>query len=157
MNAVTQARLQVLVGTVAFLGFDQATKWLVNESLLPGDRFRLIPGIFQLTLTYNTGAAFSLLNKNQEFLIGLSGVILLLLLIYLFTRISFRHGEVLSLALLLGGTLGNLTDRILTKHVTDFFDVVCIHYPIFNMADIFILFGALGICVSHFRSTKTVS
>jgi len=151
-SAAQQGRLQVLIGTVAFLGFDQATKWLINESLFPGESLRLLPRIFQLTLTYNTGAAFSLLSKNQEFLIGLSGVILLLLLIYVFTRVTFRRGEVLYLALLLGGTLGNLTDRILTKHVTDFFDVVCIHYPIFNMADIFILFGAAGLCICHFRS-----
>jgi signal peptidase II len=151
------ARWQIVAGLFGFFAFDQATKWLVNESLLPGESLVLIPRIFQLTLAYNTGAAFSMLEKHPEFLVLLSAVIFLALLAYVFTRKTYRRGEVVALALLLGGTVGNLLDRILIGHVTDFFDVVVINYPIFNMADIFILFGSLGLFISHWRDQNDSS
>jgi signal peptidase II len=150
-------RWQLITGLFTFLAFDQATKWLVNQALLPGESFVLLPRFFQLTLAYNTGAAFSMLETQPGFLLGLSALILLILLIYAFTRKNYRPGEILALSLLIGGTLGNLCDRLISKHVTDFFDVVWIHYPIFNMADIFIFFGSFGLFLSHWREVKTTT
>jgi signal peptidase II len=157
MQRPSQATSRWLIGTgaFAFFGFDQATKWLIHEALLPGESFTLLPHVFQLTLTFNTGAAFSMLETHPEFLVALSTVILLALLTFAFTRKCYRRGEVLSLALLIGGTFGNLLDRLLIGHVTDFFDLVWIHYPIFNMADIFILFGSLGLFLTYWQASKT--
>jgi signal peptidase II len=137
----SRGRLLALMLVLAAL--DQGTKWLVNHFLIPEISRPLIPGVFQLTLTYNTGAAFSLLEQHPALLTIFSLVLFLLLSGYAFLRSRLYRGEPFSLALLLGGALGNLLDRLFAGRVTDFMDVVFIHYPVFNVADMLIFFGAL--------------
>jgi signal peptidase II len=145
-------RLRLALLTISLAVIDQGVKWLANEYLIPEVPHPVLPGIFNLTLTYNTGAAFSLLNQFLGMLTAFSALLFLILIGYSFTRTTYRHGESLALALLMGGALGNLLDRVQSGRVTDFLDVVWIHYPIFNGADIFIFFGALILLFSHWRT-----
>ena len=111
---------------------DQISKFLVreflslHESIPPG-------GFFRITHTYNTGSAFGLFQDQNAPLIlaSLVGVTVLILIYYSQRRPTtlFR----LSLGLQLGGAVGNVLDRVLWGHVTDFLDVG--PWPVFNVAD----------------------
>lgn len=138
--------------TVGFTVLDQASKWLVNAYLNPNQSWPIIPHVFQLTLAYNTGAAFSLLHSQPALLTGFTSLVFLALLAYGLSRQHFLKGELLAMSLILGGALGNLLDRMLIGHVTDFLDVIAIHYPVFNVADSFIFCGVLLLMGVHIKS-----
>ena len=125
---------------VLFFLADQFSKFLVREFLERGDSFP-DQGFFRITHTYNTGSAFGLFRDQNGPLILVSVVgITILVLIY---RSQPRPGKVLrlSLALQLGGAVGNLLDRLRLGHVTDFLDVGS--WPVFNLADSSIVVGLL--------------
>ncbi len=79
----------------------------------------------------NTGAAWGILNNSQYLLIIIS-------LVIIFYTLRYFSYHPLALSLLLGGTLGNLTDRIFRKEVIDFINIKLFNYPLFNLADTFI-------------------
>lgn len=135
---------------VGFAAIDQATKWWVNSTLQPEVSVPIIPKVFQWTLTYNTGAAFSMFHQTPGLLTAFSALLFLALVAYSFLPARARNMESLALGLMLGGALGNLLDRLLNGRVTDFVDVVLIHYPVFNVADAFIFMGALLLIATHF-------
>ncbi len=142
----------VIVLACLLAAVDQLSKWLAHAALHAAQPLPIWPGVFQLTLAYNTGAAFSLLRGQPGLLTALTGAILFILLSYLFTRKTFLKGEVSALALILGGALGNFIDRLLNGKVTDFFDFILIRYPVFNVADSFIFCGVCLLILTHLRA-----
>lgn len=136
-------RWTLLAWTTGFTLLDQASKWWAKTHLDPAHPVAMIPHTFQLTLAYNTGAAFSLFRSHPQLLSIFTSLLFLTLLIYGLSRSRFARGELLAMALILGGALGNLLDRLLNGRVTDYFDVIAIHYPVFNVADSFIFIGVI--------------
>jgi signal peptidase II len=132
---------------VAVILVDQATKLTVERMFNFGD-VRPVTSFFNLVLTYNKGAAFSFLANaggwQDEFLtwvgIGASAFI-----VYLLARHGTQRLFSLALALILGGAIGNVIDRIAYGHVIDFLDfhVGGWHWPAFNVADSAIVTGAV--------------
>lgn len=97
-----------------------------------------------MTYARNTGAAFSILRDKQAFLILVTTIVVGALIYYLIKIL--KTGEVafkLSLAIIIGGALGNLIDRVRLNYVTDFLDFTLINYPIFNLADVFVVSGVV--------------
>jgi signal peptidase II len=140
----------LFVSMMGLAAIDQATKWWANSAFLPEVSVPVIPKIFQWTLTYNTGAAFSMFHQTPGLLTAFSTLLFLVLGAYSFLPARSRNLESTALGLLLGGALGNLLDRLLNGRVTDFIDVVLIHYPVFNVADAFIFIGTLLLIATHF-------
>jgi len=133
---------------------DQWTKWLAETKLTFHDPVPVIEPFLNWTLAYNYGAAFSFLADaggwQKWFFSGLALLMSLFLIIYLIK--APRKATLLSfgLALVLGGAVGNLIDRLLHGHVIDFIHVHYAdvwHYPIFNIADIGISLGVLLIVI----------
>ena len=133
--------------SLALLVLDQWTKWLAETKLNFHEPVPVIEPILNWTLAYNYGAAFSFLADQggwqKWFFAGLALIMAIFLLTYL-TKVP-RQARLLStgLALVLGGAVGNLIDRLLHGHVIDFIHVHYAdawHYPIFNVAD-------MGICI----------
>ncbi len=127
---------------------DQFTKLVAEGALDPYRPVSLLP-FFNLTLVYNTGAAFSLLADaggwQRWFFLGLSAVVSLALVVWI-VRLPRGQGRLaLALALVLGGAVGNLIDRALYGHVIDFLDLHYggWHWPAFNVADAAITVGAV--------------
>ena len=136
------------------LALDQFTKWLAETNLTFNEPIPVIEPFLNWTLAYNYGAAFSFLADaggwQKWFFSGLALVMALFLTIYL-TRAP-RQAKLLSLglALVLGGAVGNLIDRLRLGKVVDFIHVHYAdvwHYPIFNIADMAIMIGVAMIVI----------
>ena len=117
---------------------DQATKFLVREYLQLGQSVP-VEGFFRITHTYNTGSAFGLFQGQNTPLIVVAIVGIFILGMIYRTQRPPSNLLRLSLGLQIGGAIGNLTDRLLFGHVTDFLDVGA--WPIFNLADSSIVVG----------------
>ena len=126
---------------------DQASKYWVGVSLIPYKPLPVFP-MFNITLAYNTGAAFSFLsgagNWHRWFFSGFSLVVSILLVIWLWRTSSQDGLQSAGLSLILGGAVGNLLDRGLDGYVIDFIDVYYKyhHFATFNLADSAICIGA---------------
>lgn len=132
---------------------DQWTKWLVLRNILPDGPRIIIPNVFDLVYVTNNGAAFGSFANNNKFFIVLSCAALVFVVSLLFRKHPVDRWRDLSLALLLAGILGNLTDRFSHGHVIDFllFDlhVPFAHpWPAFNVADACICI-AVGCFIIH--------
>lgn len=140
---------------------DQWTKRLVLQHIDPQDRHTVIPGFFDLVHVTNTGAAFGSFKNFNIFFLILGCLALLLVAGLLIVRKTWRPWRDISLALLLAGILGNLTDRFLHGHVIDFllFDLhvpLANPWPAFNVADACICIAVFAFIIHSIRdSTPT--
>jgi signal peptidase II len=146
--------------TLPLYALDQWTKHLVLRYVDPnGYPQRVIPDFFDIVNVTNTGAAFGSFKGNNTFFILLSFFALLVVLVVLLRRRATDVWRDISLALLLAGILGNLTDRLLHGHVIDFllFNLHLPHaepWPAFNVADSCICVAVIFFIVHSFRSPK---
>lgn len=126
--------------TLPLFLLDQFTKWLVLQNIHIDDLVIVIPDYFFLVQAHNTGAAFSLLENNNRFFIGLSVVAIIVISVLIRKKIFVDRWMSIGVALLLAGVFGNLIDRIFHGHVIDFL-LVNLHFwpanpwPVFNVAD----------------------
>ena len=142
-----------LSALVVFL--DQVTKLLATHSLQLHTPLAVLPG-FNLTLMHNTGAAFSMLSQaggwQRWFFILLTVIVSIAIVIWLQNLQRHRRWMACCLALILGGALGNLCDRVILGYVVDFIDVYYhdLHWPAFNIADSAITIGAIMLIIDSF-------
>ena len=122
--------------------FDQVAKILVMHNIGPTDCFHIIPGLFDFVYVKNTGAAFSILSNNTGLLSIVSIVFCVGVLWYWYKTKPASTLLKLSLCLLFAGALGNAIDRIFRGFVVDFISTAFMEFPVFNIADIAITFGA---------------
>lgn len=129
--------------SIIFLIIDQISKLLVVKLIDINNGIELIKNFFYLTYTHNTGAAFSILTGKRIFLILIAVIILGVIFNYLIKNKVEGKLDRLAFSLIIGGSLGNLIDRIIKGYVVDFIDVKIFGYnfPIFNLADTFIVIG----------------
>jgi signal peptidase II len=138
---------------------DQITKHLVMRSVDPEEPRVVIAGFLDLVNVTNTGAAFGSFKNNNGFFIAVSCLALLFVLSLLVRRRPHDVWRDVSLALLLAGILGNLTDRLLYGHVIDFL-LVDLHVPLahpwpaFNVADSCICVAVICFIIHSFRHNK---
>ncbi|HSH08317.1 MAG TPA: signal peptidase II [Burkholderiales bacterium] len=130
----------------AVLVADRFSKLAMLEALVPGERFE-VTGFFNLVLVFNRGAAFSFLADAsgwQTLLFAAIAIGAALVVSWLILRTPERRLLCTGLALILGGAIGNLIDRLLYGHVVDFVDLHAFgwHWPAFNVADSGITVGA---------------
>lgn len=142
---------------------DQTTKAWAVRRLRFGDDINVIPGLLNFAYAQNTGVAFSMLDDHGNTgRWGLSAVALFAgaLVLYFFWRTPRSDDRMLgSLALLLAGIAGNVTDRLRLGFVVDFIDVQfgSWHYPTFNVADMAIIAGAGLMIIDMFLTKKKVA
>jgi len=123
---------------------DQLVKVAIRLNIEEGYHITIIPGFFNIAHIENTGAAWGGFSGFTVILIIIS-IIILGYFIYLFKNIDFKKKLVfsISLVLVIGGTIGNLIDRLFFRSVTDFldFDIFGYDFPVFNIADILLVVG----------------
>ncbi len=134
---------------------DRLSKLWVERTLEGRPPISLIPGVLDLRFTTNAGGAFSLGQRTPWIFVGAS-----ILVSVAIVATAFRHTNVttsLALGLILGGAVGNLTDRIVrgsgfSGHVVDFVDFRV--WPVFNVADSAIVVGAVALAISSFTADR---
>jgi len=142
-------RLYFLTALVV-LALDRVTKWLVEGHIELHDTVQVIPDFFRLTHVQNRGAAFGLFAESpSEWKVAVL-VLFSLVALAVVSALLWRNSHAFTmtgaaLALILGGAVGNLWDRLLSGHVVDFLDfyVNSYHWPAFNVADSAIVVGAV--------------
>ena len=149
--------LLALAGFVAI--FDHVTKKFIVHHLPPGRAHDVIPGLLRITHVVNTGAAFSFLADTaspdlvRKGLILFSVAAVLIVGAMLLRSCDCFSKTCIALALILGGAIGNLYDRVVYHYVIDFIDVHIgpYHWPDFNFADSAIVIGACLLVLEIFR------
>ncbi len=160
MNAATLKRVAPwLALAVLIVVADQASKYAISASLRPGE-IREVTGFFNLVLAYNRGAAFSFLSDAGGWQRGLFIGVAAVAIGVIVTLLGKHADEPLfcaGLALILGGALGNVCDRIVLGHVVDFLDFHAFgwHFWAFNLADSAITVGAGVLILDGLRSART--
>jgi signal peptidase II len=142
--------LFIFITAFGLVVIDQLTKFWIRTHLAIGQSWPET-GFFRFTYAQNTGAAFSIFYGKVEILtvVSIIGFIFLLAFIFIIHRhFLFLNTFVnkLSLGILLAGTAGNLIDRLILRHVTDFIDVG--PWPVFNVADMSIVLGVVLFALS---------
>jgi signal peptidase II len=151
MTRPASSALMWLLLSAVIIGLDLWTKALALAHLQLHESVPVIDGLLNWTLTYNLGAAFSFLSDAggwQRWFFSALAVGVSLLLAFWLSRIP-RHDwrQAAPFALIIGGALGNLVDRVRYGHVVDFIDAYwgSYHWPAFNIADSAIVVGAIGL------------
>ena len=129
---------------------DQGMKWIVKTHMTLGSEIPIWHNIVVLDYIRNPGAAFSIL-PNQRWLLVLIAVIVISAVIYFQRKFRFTGIARVGLGFLLGGALGNLTDRVLTGTVVDYVYIKAINFPVFNLADVSIDVGVALLLLYSFR------
>lgn len=132
---------------IAFVSFilDFVCKFIITHILSFNDSIMVIKNFFYISLVKNTGGAFSIFTGSTFLLIVISFLILLGIFTYIYKNNIRNRVSLMGFGLLIGGAMGNLFDRIFYGYVIDYLDfkVFGYGYPIFNLADSFVVIGAI--------------
>lgn len=129
---------------------DRYVKRLVAANLALGESADMLPGVMRLQRVHNYGAAWSSLSGARWLLIGVTAVGLGVLAWVYFKIVRHPLG-VWALALVIGGGIGNLIDRVKLGYVIDMFATEFINFPVFNVADIFVTCGAVAAAIYYLK------
>ncbi len=144
----------LIIATIILL-IDQVLKIVIDNILSINESIQVIPDIFYITKVYNTGAAWSIFEGSQILLIIIAIVAFFLLLKY---QIYFMENKrnIVAFALIYGGLVGNLIDRVIYGYVIDYlhFFIFDYSFPVFNLADIAIVVGFLLVIIAIIKGEE---
>lgn len=137
-------RLGLFAGAAALVvAFDQLVKVWACASLTPGSSVTLIPHVMDLSLVYNTGAAFSMGEGKGALFVLIAAVITCACAVMAYKEETLPLSLAATLGCVAGGGIGNAIDRVVAGRVTDFFATTFMDFAVFNVADIFITCGVV--------------
>lgn len=140
------------LGAIIYI-LDQWIKYVVRSHMHVGQVIQVIPNVLVLNYIRNPGAAWGMFGGSRWLLV-LIAVIVVGVVIYVRTRYKLSLTVQIGLGLVLGGAIGNLTDRIVFGNVVDYIYFIVIHYPVFNLADSAIVVGVLLILLKSLFGEK---
>ena len=133
-----------ILAIVACVAADQLVKFWTVANLALYESTPLLPGIVELMYIQNTGGGFSILS-GQTWLLTAVTIVLMAVVGWIMYKKWYPHPLAMwTLTLVLGGGIGNLIDRIRLGYVVDMFNFQFMNYPVFNVADILVVCGAIG-------------
>ncbi len=140
-----------LIISIAVVVFDYAVKFIVRKSISPGQSIILLKNVLHITYVKNFGAGFGIFQGKTNILIWFSVIAIGIILFYYDKIIEKKSLQVAS-ALILGGTVSNLIDRIFLGFVVDYIDFRI--WPVFNIGDSCITIGALILIIYLIKQEK---
>ena len=141
----------VLIFSIAFLIIliDQISKFVIRNSMHLSQSIPVIKNIFHITYIHNFGAGFGILQQQKLFLILISAIVVCIILFYS-KKIGKKERLLqITIGIVLGGTIGNLIDRIIYGYVIDFLDFRI--WPIFNIADSAVTIGVIFLIFYYWK------
>ena len=140
----TAARLALLGGAAAaVVVLDQLSKAWVRAALVPGKPVTLVPHVMDLSLVYNTGAAFSMGEGRGALFVLICAVICAGCCVLAWRERDMPPALLVMLGCVCGGGIGNAIDRVVAGRVTDFIATTFMDFAVFNVADVFITCGVI--------------
>lgn len=144
-------QLTVLAIIAALVSVDQLTKWLAVLSLKGADAAVVIPHVLGFSYVENRGAAFGILQGQRWlFLVFTAIVMITMLALLLFGKFRKQHLFNISITLIVAGGVGNFIDRLIHGYVVDFLQVLLFEFPVFNVADCYVVVGSILLLVFFF-------
>ena len=122
---------------------DQITKMIVVNTMTLYQSIPVIENIFSFTYIHNYGAAWGMLSDHRWVFILVTAVAIIVMPIFLYKYRNLHFMFGFSLSLIIGGAIGNMIDRIFLGYVVDFLEATFIDFPVFNVADICVVCGAI--------------
>ncbi|MBS4198884.1 signal peptidase II [Bacillus sp. FJAT-49732] len=138
------------------IAFDQLTKWIIVHNMDLGQRITVIDNLFYITSHRNRGAAWGILQDQMWLFYIITIIVIGAVIYYLEKHAKGKPLFQLSLALILGGAIGNFIDRLFRKEVVDFLDTYIFTYdfPIFNIADSALTIGVALIFIQMLKEGR---
>lgn len=133
----------------AGLALDQWLKAYVTANIPLGQAQSLLPGVVELRTVHNYGAAWSSFSGSRWLLVGVTCAIVVFVTVLLIRRVVRHPLGVAACCMVISGGLGNIIDRVRLGYVVDMFNLLFINYPVFNVADILVVCGAVLGCVYY--------
>ena len=128
---------------LGLLGLDQWFKHWITVNLPLGETMPFLPGFMQLRTVHNYGAAWSSCSGRRWLLVAVTCCIVAAVAVLLVRRVVRHPLGVMACAMILSGGVGNIVDRVRLGYVVDMFNLLFMEYPVFNVADIFVVCGTL--------------
>lgn len=156
MSEMQKSDMLAFIITFAIVLLDQVTKYIVVMHIPINAEVDFIPFFINLTHVKNKGASFGMFADYRWVFMVFSTFAIIAIIIFLIKH-SKRHLLLtVSLSFILGGGIGNMLDRVFRTEVVDFFRFTFVEFAIFNIADMFITFGAilLGIYIIFYEKTE---
>lgn len=143
---------KIFIISFIILVIDIISKRLVIGSLMKSESISIIGDFFRITYAENTGVAFSLIEGYVDFIIIMTVIVIMMIFKYIKSN-NIGKFEEIGYSFILGGAIGNLLDRVIYGYVIDFldFNIFGYDFPIFNIADSFIVIGVLILGIISFR------
>lgn len=143
---------KIFIISFIILIIDIISKRLVIGNLATSESVSVIDNFFRITYAENTGVAFSLIEGYVGFIIMMTVIVIIMIFKYVKSNNINKYEEI-GYSFILGGALGNLLDRVIYGYVIDFldFNIFGYDFPIFNIADSFIVIGVLILGIISFR------
>lgn len=133
--------------TLCLLFADQLSKFFTVKYLHEYESISIIRNLLNITHVHNTGGPWSIFESYPVFFVIMTIILFLAGFLYFKKNMPKHIIQKISLSLIAGGALGNLADRVFRGYVVDMIDVNLFDYPVFNIADCFIVVGAILMCI----------
>lgn len=133
--------MSIVILTLVLVALDQLVKYWAFTTLSVIGTIPILDSVFHLTYVENHGAAFSILQNQRWLFLIITPIIMAVIAFVLYKKVIYSKTGRIGLYLILAGALGNLIDRIGHGFVVDLFDFRLIHFPVFNVADIYVVCG----------------
>ena len=144
---------RLTIYSLVFLIIDLLIKIIVINFMELYDTIKIIPGFFNITYVRNTGAAFSILEDSRIFFIVITFIALIVIYLFLLKDKVLNKYQTFLYSMLIGGIVGNLVDRIIYGYVIDYlsFNIFGYSFPVFNIADSFIVISVILLVLNEMR------
>lgn len=146
----------IIIVVIISLLLDIGSKFLVSKIFILNESKTIIDNFLNITYVRNTGAAWSILDNNTWIVTVISLLIIIGIIYYVYRNRVSKKILKIGYGLILGGAIGNFIDRIVYGYVIDFIDIDIFgwNYPIFNLADMFIVVGVILVMIDAWRCKK---
>lgn len=148
MNRKIRLCMDIIL-VVILIWFDQFTKKLAVSKLMGKPAFTIIKGVLEFDYLENRGVAFGMLQGQRGLILVIGIVFILGLLLFMLRMPAGRKFTILHVVLsfVIAGGIGNMIDRTCLEYVIDFISFVLIDFPIFNVADCYVVCGVIVMCI----------
>jgi len=149
-----------IISVIVLIAADQLAKRAALTYLEPIGSYPLIAGVFELSFVYNEGASFGILQGGRWFFVAATPFVLAAVAVY---YVRLPRGKIYNwvraaLVMIFSGAMGNFIDRVRQGYVIDYFYAKFINFPVFNIADVFIVTGAFlfaAVIIFFIKDDKT--